>query len=358
MYQHLSPDYQEKILAKWAPVLNAGRPIRNETAKIATAMVLENTQREFEKPGSMLTESTIGMGAGPGTASAPYAADGGTRPAGGNALGTATDYGVNDSRIPTIVIPTLRRIFPELIAHDLVGVQPMHGPVGFAFALRFQYGAKGKGSGAAGQGVELGYNNMYSDFTGASGLAQLNLSANFAAGTAVQANAIDPSSEAWQAFAGTTAGRFNGMGAAMGDAEWWNIGNDMPMAQFKLEKGVVEAKTRKLAAHWSLELAEDMMNMHGLDVDAEMVNTMSYEVQAEIDRQIIAEMVKTSIAAGYNSVWSPVSADGRNQLERMGTLYTQLLVKSQQIAINTRRGPGNFCVASPTVVAMFERLSD
>lgn len=363
MYQHLSPDYQEKVFKRWEKVIKAGNPIRSESAALATALVLENTQREFQKSsGGMITEANIGMGAGAGAATAPYGTDTGARPAGGNALGSNFNYGVNDSRIPTIVIPTLRRIFPELIAHDVIGVQPMNGPVGFAYALRFQYGANGKGM-AAGtpiQGNEIGYNNMYSDFTGASGLTEENRTANYAGGSnVVGAGTVARTSDAyWQAFAGATDGRFNGLGASMGDAEWWAIGSDMPMSQFKLEKGVVEAKTRKLAAHWSLELAEDMMNMHGLDVDAEMVNVMSYEIQAEIDRQCVAEMVKAAIAGGRVSTWSPVSADGRHQLERIGTLYTQILIKAQEIGINTRRGPGNFMIASPTIVALTERLSD
>lgn len=354
MFQHLSPDYQEKVVARWSKVLNSGAPIRSEAARVATALVLENTQREFDKhrTGQLNEAAIIGMGAGAGNiATGAYAGTG------GGALGSASTYGVTDSRIPTIVIPTLRRIFPELLAHDLVGVQPMSGPVGFAYALRFQYGVNGQGTPGASQGDEMGYGTVDSQFTGASGLVSLDESANFAVvPTGVGTTAL--STDAWTAFAGATNYASNGMGASMQNAEWWAIGEDMPMSQFRLEKGVVEAKTRKLAAHWSLELGEDMMNMHGIDVDAEMVNVMSYEVQAEIDRQVLGEMVKAAIVAGKVSTWSPVSADGRNQLERIGTIYTQTLIKSQAIATATRRGPATFAVASPTVVALLERLGD
>ena len=75
-------------------------------------------------------------------------------------------------------------------------------------------------------------------------------------------------------------------------------------------KSAVEAKTRKLAAHWSPELAEDMQAMHGIDVEKEMVNTLTYEVGAEIDRQIITEMVKAAITGGSVCEWTPLSADG------------------------------------------------
>ena len=340
LYQHLPANYQEKVLEKWTPVLEAEglAKISSEQIKLSTALVLENTQREFDKINESYGNQAIGMGAQAGSYSTGL-------PNGAGQLGSTFDYGSNDARMPTIVIPTARRIFPELIAHNTVGVQPMYGPVGFAFAFRARYGADGKGSSGAAQGTELGYNLIDSAFTGASGNA----------GTGTY----------WQAFAGTGAGPLgtntynqDGQGATLTQSEWWNIGEDMPMAKFSMEKAIVEAKSRKLAAHWSLELAEDMMNMHGVDVDAEMVNIISYEIQAEIDRQLLTEMVKAAITQGTVSTWSPVSADGRNQLERIGTFYTQLLQKSNEIAITSRRGPATFAFASPNVCAILERLQD
>jgi hypothetical protein len=358
MYQHLTPDYQEKVLKRWGKVLEAGSSIEDSNTALCTALVLENTQREFQK-NQTLSESYAGSAGAMGACNTG---------AGGGALGTSFDFGVNDSRIPTIVIPTLRRIFPELLAHNVVGVQPMNGPAGFAFALRAQYGVNRQGlaGDTSVQGEEIGYNTIHSDFTGASGLTTDLGPGQFSApnkGT----GPIDPvqaSNELWQAFAGGTQAQLdkaNGKGASLCDAEWWKIGEDMPMSQFVMEKGIVEARSRKLAAHWSLELAEDMMNMHGVDVDSEMVNIMSYEIQAEIDRQILGEMVKSAIngdAGSHYSTWSPVSADGRNQLERIGTLYTQFLIGAQRIATNTRRGPANFAIADSTTTALLERLSD
>ena len=330
-YQHLSPDYQDKVVQRWNPVLEAGGAIDNEYVKISTAMVLENTQREFD--GQINEAMSDGNGGVFGTTVG---------------VGSYGNTG-NDARIPTIVIPTVRRIFPELLAHEVVGVQPMNGPVGFAFALRAKYGEQGKGNasygGTVSSGDELGYNNLDSAFTGASGNA----------GTGSY----------WEAFAGSTGlSQYgskvsnDGQGAAIGDSEFWSIGTDMPMAQFGMEKGIVEAKTRKLAAHWSLELAEDMQKMHGVNVDSEMVNILSYEIQAEIDRQLLAEMVKASITGSRVSTWSPVSADGRSQMERIGTLYTHIIDKCQDVAITTRRGPANFAIGSPKVTALLERLSD
>ena len=128
------------------------------------------------------------------------------------------------------------------------------------------------------------------------------------------------------------------------------------MAKFELIKAAVEAKTRKLAANWSPELAEDMMAMHGVDVEAEMINILSYEIAAEIDRQLLNEQVKSAINGGKTSIWTPVSADGRNQQERIGTLLTQLNLMSNKIAETTRRGAANFCIASTRVTSVIQRL--
>lgn len=325
LYQHMSPEYQEKCVNKWTKILDAGTPIADPYVRRTTAMVLENTEREFGDGKMLLAED--GMSA-----------------AAGGAFGSTFDYGANDSRIPTIVIPTVRRIFPELIAHDVVGVQPMNGPVGFAFALRFKYGANGKTTAVA-SGDELGYNLMGSAFTGASG--------NGTTGAF------------WNAYAGTTGSSlygskigFDGQGATLAASEYWTLGTDMPQAQFAVEKGIVEAKSRKLAAYWSLELAEDMAKMQGVNTETEMTNAMSYEIQAEMDRQLVTEMVKSAIAGSRTSTWSPVSADGRHQLERISTLYTHMLDKANDVAVYSRRGPANFAIASPKVCAILERLSD
>ena len=337
------PNYQVNTLKKWAKVIDAGGEIKDDYTKLATAIVLENTHQEFVEKGLVNEAYGDGMGAQAGSA----AGQGGGQMGAGSA--GSYDYGTNDARIPTIVIPTVRRIFPELLAHECCGVQPMMGPVGFAFAYRARYGTNGSfntnGQGVS-AGTELGYNNMDSTFTGVTG--------NLTTGSY------------WNSYAGSPRGQglysnqdfMDGKGAPLSSSEWAKIGTDMPIAKFSLEKSVVEAVERKLAAHWSLELAEDVKKMHGLDVDSEMVNIISYELQAEIDRQLLTEMVLAAINAGFASVWSPVSADGRNQMERIGTLYTHILDKKQDVAVRTRIGPANFMVASPKICALVERFQD
>ena len=347
MFQHLNAQYQEDCFNKWSPVINATDDIKSEQTKIATALVLENTQRDFEGAG-LFNESGRGSSTAYGTSSDARGAQQGSGAGltqGGGTMGTEYNFGPNDSRIPSIVIPTIRRIFPNLLAHEVVGVQPMNGPVGFAFALRAQYGEHGGGKSEPGfgdKGKEIGYNTVDDRFTGADGFAPPSGDASF-----------------WEAFAGIKNPEFaEGQGANLNPSEWWKIDEDMPMAQFNLQKGVVEAKSRKLGAHFSLELQEDLKNMHGIDADTEMVNIISYEIQQEIDRQLMAEMVKAAITAGNTSVWSPVSADGRSQLERISTLYTQVLMKSNDVALKTRRGPATFAIASTKSCALLERMKN
>lgn len=119
-------------------------------------------------------------------------------------------------------------------------------------------------------------------------------------------------------------------------------------------KSAVEAKTRKLAAHWSPELAEDMQAMHGIDVEKEMVNTLTYEVGAEIDRQIVSEMVKAALIGGNKTQWSPATADGLDQMGRLQTLLTQITIEANNIAVRTRRGNANFVVTTPRVCALLQ----
>lgn len=335
--------YAEKIIKKWAPVLEAGPAITDDQVKLTTAMVLENTERDFKRQG-LITEAD-GMIA-QGTGGIAGAADP-TNPGTNGVLGT------NDFHWPSIVIPMIRRIFPSLISHEIVGVQPMNGPIGFAFAFRARYGLNGilgdgsldlatsdAGSTGIGNGTEIGYNYVDGRYTGTSA------STNPASGSY------------WDAYLGTANGRFvDGQGQSTGVGEYNDINATYPMAKFELIKQAVEAKTRKLAANWSPELAEDMMAMHGIDVEAEMVNILSYEIAAEIDRQLLTEQVKTAIVGGKVSTWTPVSADGRNQLERIGTLLTQLNLMSNKIAETTRRGAANFCIGSTRVTSVLQRLN-
>ena len=340
----LPENYAIKCVNRWRPLLESSDifgDIDSEHKLKNTAMVLENTMHEFEiKAGAggskkLMESVSATTGGGVGSTSVFASTDG---YADANA----------DTRLPNVVIPAIRRAFPNLIAHDIVGVQPMAGPIGFAFAIRALYGPNGKGD--ISEGAELGYNFVDSAHSGATG------SYSPASGDA---------SSAWLAFTGdgtgttasgdTTPVTLNsaGDGAGTADAEWWKFNTTMPMVSFKMLKATITAKTRKLGANWSQELEEDMRAMQGLDVRAEFVNMVSYELQQEIDRQILGNIVKASLEANNVSTWTPVTADGRNQQERIATLYTEMIRRSNDIAVKSRRGAGNFAFASPSVCSLF-----
>ena len=254
------------------------------------------------------------------------------------ARGTAAgDYG--DFYLPNIVMPMLRRIMPDLIANELVSVQPLNGPVGFALAYRPLLGQHGQFDDTltADNGSEIGYNPVDTRFSGKQGDKPDTLSSDY-----------------WSAYGGDA---WLGEGQLVGDQEYARLGHNYPTVSFGLMKSTVEAKTRKLAAHWSPELAEDMQAMHGIDVEREMVNTLTYEVGAEIDRQIITEMVKAAIIGGSVSNWSPKDADGLDQMGRLATLLTQITIEANQIALRTKRGSANFVVTTPRVTALLQQLS-
>ena len=126
-------------------------------------------------------------------------------------------------------------------------------------------------------------------------------------------------------------------------------------------KTAVEAGTRRLAARWSVELEQDIKNMNGIDIDNELTNAMSYEIQAEIDREMIMRMVQIALKAGAGqgySFWSPVSADGRWLGERNRDFYQKIIVEANRIAIRNRRGAANFIVATPRVCSILEMLPE
>lgn len=339
----LTDPHQRKLLKKWGAILESGKPIESETTKIALAQVLENT-RNFYRMTNQLNEagvaqadvigtSDISKGAGvmTGDPSVPYSGK--------------TNYG--DYYLPNVVMPMLRRIMPDLIANELVGVQPLNGPVGYALAYRPIYnGNGGLGTGTLTTKNEIGYNPTDTRYTG----SETTDKTSFGEGT------LDTDSEFWKAYGGD---QWLGTGADLGTSSEYADLKDgtYPTVSFNLVKRAVEAKTRKLAAHWSPELAEDMQAMHGIDVEREMVNTLTFEVGAEIDRQIVTEMVKAAIIGESTSKWSPISADGLDQMGRLATLLTQITIEANQIAIRTKRGNANFVITTPRVCALLQQLS-
>ena len=340
----LNSNYQKKLLKKWAPILECkdAPEIDSMSKKVTLAQILENTRKYYGlnegvsqadviggRPGQMGGDTYDGKGVLTGKNSVPYA----------NPM-SQDNYG--DFYLPNVVMPMLRRIMPDLLANELVAVQPLNGPVGFALAFRPTYGEDGGSIDGSTpyelpSANEIGYNPTDTRWTGIT--ADMPADANM---EYLSAYCNDP--------------RWFGQGAPLGKSEYARLGQNYPTVTFGLVKSTVEARTRKLAAHWSPELQEDMAAMHGIDVEKEMVNTLTYEVGAEIDRQIVSEMVKAAIVGGSTSTWSPISADGLDQMGRLATLLTQITMEAYQISIRTKRGNANFAITTPRVCALLAQM--
>ena len=345
---YISEDRAKLLTEKWAPVLdytsNNVAAIEDDHTRLNTAILLENQEKwcmeanQSGGTGSVFSNGNVNDGL--------Y----------GNSVPGGSDnaYAPGDYRLPKILIPMIRRTFPELITNEIVGVQPMSGPVGLAFALRYKYDPSALGSQTnpasldaslangvnAGpsidSGVELGYQYLDSRFTGASSAA----------------------------LSGDSAGYFSMLANDQGVAKLlsqFELTSNIPQIVVSFEKTAVEAGTRRLAARWSVELEQDLKNMNGIDIDTELTNAMSYELQAEIDREMIIRMIQTALNGGYGrgfSVWSPASADGRWLVERNRDFYQRLIVEANRIAVRNRRGSANFVVATPRVCAILEMLPE
>ena len=239
-----------------------------------------------------------------------------------------------DGVFEPISLALVRRTFPALFANQVVGVQAMTGPVGLAYALRFIYADDGNEEEAAFDVVP-----SYSGYSGSN--------ATSAGGTS-----------------SSTAD--DGTGVLTSAGEDWNLdlvrdGNTttslikMPELGLKIDKVAIEAKTRKLAASFSLEAAQDIKAMHGVDVEREMVNVLQYEVQAELDRELVA---KIKAVAVDNGTFDVSASDGRWSQENFAALANKIIFEANAIGTRTRRGVGNFCIVSPTVATALQALSN
>jgi len=340
----IDKDRADALLEKWAPVLDytsdSVAAIEDAHTRLNTAVLLENQEKWC------LEESNT---AGPGGALGSPAGNGFAP----NASTSSDSYAGGDQRLPKVLIPMIRRTFPELITNDIVGVQPMSGPVGLAFALRYAYQSDELGSGIDGKtagGGEGGHKGGYEGTVANAELGYQLLDTRF---TGASSDDLQGAAGYWE-FADQDKGVANILSA-------FEITGNIPQVEVKFEKTAVEAGTRRLGARWSVELEQDLKNMNGIDVDAEITNAMSYEIQAEIDREMLMRMIQSALGAGFGpgfSVWSPASADGRWLVERNRDFYQRLIVEANRIAVRNRRGAANFIVATPRVCAILEMLPE
>ena len=263
-------------------------------------------------------------------------------------LDIGSNYG-DGAKFSPIALALVRRTFPDLFAHKVVGVQAMNGPVGLAYALRYAYDVAGVPPTSTFNGgsdnYEAGFRalNQYSGYTGSVPGSALS--------TAVSA--------LYNASTSATYGQF-GTGALTSAAEAWKVSQTMPNMKLFLDKVAIEAKTRKLGASFTLESAQDLKSMQGIEIEREMLNILNYEVGAELDREILGKMMQVSIDVSKGGEAPTVidaatnALDGRWSQEKFSNIVNIIVKKSNDIAISTGRNAGNYVIVSPRIATALQ----
>jgi hypothetical protein len=298
---------RQQLMEKWAPVLNhEGAPaIKDQYRKEVTAVLLENQEREMRRGAEAMGEL--------------YEA------APANAVGSYADTN-GFAKFDPVLISLVRRAMPQMIAYDVCGVQPMTQPTGLIFAMKSRYSTQG--------GTEALFNEADTDF----------------AGTGTHSGAYDfGGSETTGTGLATSAGERLGQGGT-GDGSFGQMA-------FSIEKTSVTAKTRALKAEYSIELAQDMKSVHGLDAEGELSNILSTEILAEINREVIRTIYKTAKAgaavgtATAGTFDLDVDSNGRWSVEKFKGLMFQIEREANAIGQQTRRGRGNVIITSADVAS-------
>ena len=258
---------------------------------------------------------------------------------------STTTGGVNN--FDPILISLVRRALPNLIAYDVAGVQPMTGPTGLIFAMRARYNAQGNKAGS-GAGDEAFYNEANTMF---SGVGSAGNPYGFTGTTATDTSTNFQN----QVTANTTSG----IGIPTASAEILGTDNGLAFQQmaFSIEKVTVTAQSRALKAEYSLELAQDLKAVHGLDAETELSNILSTEILAEINREVIRTIYNTAVGgAQYGTTTAgtfdlDTDSNGRWSVERFKGLIFQIERDANVIAKQTRRGKGNVIIVSSDVAS-------
>ena len=333
-----------QLQEKWAPVLNhADAPgIKDNYKKAVTAVILENQERAMRGAGSpgMLSEAPSTVGAiGPTGLS-------------GSGLDTigqgSADQGL--AGFDPIMISLVRRAMPNLMAYDICGVQPMSGPTGLIFAMKAHYEET---SGTLRQGPEaLGLQEPDTNFSATDGIeAGVTDYTQAGDGNLPLGDAYTPGTDAFN-MAGGSRGIERDSAERLGEAN--NLFNEM---SFSIEKTAVTARTRALRSEYTLELAQDLKAVHGLDAEQELANILSSEILAEINREVVRRVYEVAEAGAQNNVANAgqfdldVDSNGRWSVEKFKGLLFQIERDANAIAQRTRRGKGNFLICSADVAS-------
>ena len=317
----------EHLQEKWAPILdhNEIEAISDKYRKSVTSVLLENQERFLKEERGLVTEA------------APTNSLGGTGFSGGStATGPVAGF-------DPVLISLIRRSMPKLIAYDICGVQPMTGPTGLIFAMR---STKGTNRDINNSAVETFFNEVdteHSSENSADGLASNDMTGS------------NPGLLADGASNYTIGGQ--GMTTAQSEALGDGSSNHFNEMGFSIEKVTVTAKSRALKAEYSLELAQDLKAVHGLDAESELANILSTEVLAEINREVVRTVYKIARPGAQNNTATAgvfdldVDSNGRWSVEKFKGLLFQIERDMNAIGHETRRGKGNILICSADVAS-------
>ena len=333
----------EYLQEKWSPLLDyAGvDPIRDSHRRMVTAVLLENQEKFLREEREFLYESpTVNTGSSSNTAGFS-----------GNAASGGPVAGFDP-----VLISLIRRSMPNLVAYDLAGVQPMNGPTGLIFAMRSRYNSQ--------TGSEAFFDEVDTTFSAQN------------AGRTLEGYDINPTVQGNVGFGttgGAQAGSNPGLLSAGGGQQDYSVGQGMSTAEsedlgsatggafnemaFSIEKVTVTAKSRALKAEYSLELAQDLKAIHGLNAEAELANILSSEILAEINREVIRTIYKTATTGAQHNVATAgtfdldIDSNGRWSVEKFKGLIFQIERDANAIAQTTRRGKGNIIMCSSDVAS-------
>jgi len=294
---------EDQIVEKWSPILDHPElaPITDPYKKAVTAMILENQQNAMDSERGAINET------------APTNVSGGSQ------------------NFDPILISLVRRSLPNLIAYDVAGVQPMTGPTGLIFALRSRYATQSSG--------EAFYDEANTIFSGI-------------IGTSINSDtSTNPAANVANSAAFTT-----GKGYKTSDAEQLDTAT-FPQMAISIDKVTVTANTRALKAEYSLELAQDLKAIHGLDAETELSNILSTEILAEINREVIRTIYTVAKPGAQWGTVTPgvfdldTDSNGRWSVERFKGLIYHIEREANAIAKETRRGKGNILIVSSDVAS-------
>ena len=315
----------EHLQEKWAPILNHEGlgGINDAHKRMVTAVLLENQEKMLSEEREFLSEAPT----------------------------NSTGSGV--ANFDPVLISLIRRAMPNLVAYDLAGVQPMNGPTGLIFAMRSRF-TNQSGTEALFDEANTGFSNSGLGFDGTNSYVagQEN---NVGLGTTGNQSGsnpglLDPTTQ-------TQTGYNVGQGMSTANSEDLGDGQTFNEMAFSIEKVTVTAKSRALKAEYSLELAQDLKAIHGLNAEAELANILSTEILAEINREVIRTIYKVAEPGAQANVATAgtfdldVDSNGRWSVEKFKGLIFQIERDANAIAQRTRRGKGNMILCSADVAS-------